>query len=297
MLTYTDRAATYTDLSNDNSTANITLGNKLMYAEESRIAALKPWFFLERTFYYSSVANQASYNIGVGIQRVVDVYVIVDTFKATPKKISSAKDWARVTSPIDTASTYPQYYFVTENTIEFWPKLSDNGVDNIVVKSIIAVKNPTKPDYTTGTASIANDGTAVTGVGTTWAVGMVGNYIKFTGTNSGGGDELWYPIVGFTSTTSITLGRPYEGATITGANYIIGQASVLPAGFDEIPVYKALIHYYGAVQSDPSKYQLYKEMYSQGISDMRAAFALRTGDVAIDSTDEIVLNPNNAPVY
>lgn len=297
MLTYTERASRYADLSNDNSTANIAMGNSLMYGEESRIASMKPWFFLERTFYLSSVADQGTYNLGVGIQRVVSVYVIVDNFKATPKKISSAQDWARVTSPTDTSSTYPEYYFVNEGTIEFWPRLADTVANNIVLKCIIAVKNPSKPDYTTGTASIANAGTVVTGSGTTFAVGMIGNYIKFTGTNSGGGDELWYPITGFTSTTSITIGRPYEGATITGASYIIGQASVLPPGFDEIPMYKALVHYYGGVQSDPSKYQLYTSLYDRGIVDMTRAFSLRTGDVAIDSTDDIPLNPNNAPRY
>lgn len=67
--------------------------------------------------------------------------------------------------------------------------------------------------YSTGTVSISNDGTIVTGSGTTWTSAMVGRSILL--------GELWYEITAFGSTTSLTIGRGFSGATLSGSTYRI----------------------------------------------------------------------------
>lgn len=67
--------------------------------------------------------------------------------------------------------------------------------------------------YSTGTVAISNDGTTVTGTGTTFTSGMVGRSILL--------EDFWYEITAFTDTTHITIGRNYMGTTLSGATYMI----------------------------------------------------------------------------
>src|SRR3990167_3554288 len=86
--------------------------------------------------------------------------------------------------------------------------------------------------YTTGTASITNGSTAVTGSGTTWTAAMVGRKIRF------GSDLPWYRIASRSSDTAIVLENVYQGTTNTAATYEIYKDEYkLPADMD---IYKVL---------------------------------------------------------
>lgn len=68
--------------------------------------------------------------------------------------------------------------------------------------------------YATGTLSVSNGGTAVTGSSTFWSTNAVaGQYILL-----GGG---WYPIAVVGGDTSITISVPFGGTTLSGASYTI----------------------------------------------------------------------------
>lgn len=68
--------------------------------------------------------------------------------------------------------------------------------------------------YGTGTVTVTLGSRTVTGSGTTWTAAMVGR--KFLGP-----DSAYYKIIGFISTTSITLSEPYQSATASGGVYQI----------------------------------------------------------------------------
>lgn len=67
--------------------------------------------------------------------------------------------------------------------------------------------------YSTGTVSITHGSTTVTGSGTTFTAAMVGRRILLAGG--------WYPIVGYTSATEITIGASFEDNDLSGASYTI----------------------------------------------------------------------------
>jgi hypothetical protein len=76
--------------------------------------------------------------------------------------------------------------------------------------------------YRTGTASVANGSTAVTGVGTTWLVTVrPGDRITF----DGGGK--WYEVAAIPSNTSITLATNFDETTISppGVAYAVDPSS------------------------------------------------------------------------
>jgi hypothetical protein len=85
----------------------------------------------------------------------------------------------------------------------------------------VAVATPAS-FYATNTASLAVSG-VVTGVTTTFTIGMVGKMIGFGSTNPAL-ISTWYPIISFTSTTSITV----SGASniIAAGVYVIADCTV-----------------------------------------------------------------------
>ena len=85
--------------------------------------------------------------------------------------------------------------------------------------------------YTTGTVSVTNNSTVVTGTGTSW-VGIAALDVF-----EAGGER--YAILGINSNTQLTLARAYEGATASGVPYTIYRRTfVLPTTFkDELQVW------------------------------------------------------------
>lgn len=75
----------------------------------------------------------------------------------------------------------------------------------------------TIPDYSTGTVSVSNAGTTVTGVGTTFTTlhGDGTYYLQFAGTSD------FYQVTARASNTSLTIGTAFQGTTLSGATFLL----------------------------------------------------------------------------
>ena len=73
----------------------------------------------------------------------------------------------------------------------------------------------TTDDVTAGTVAVTNGSKTITGTDTAFTVGMVGRKFRFEG------DNAYYRIGAFTSTTEITLEENYAGDTDTSGTYVI----------------------------------------------------------------------------
>lgn len=87
-------------------------------------------------------------------------------------------------------------------------------------KRYIGLFDPTASNYTTGTVNMTNGSATVTGVGTTFTSGMATNKRVFRII----GEDDFYEISTFNSTTEIVLDSNYSGSTDTGLSYIIYEA-------------------------------------------------------------------------
>lgn len=67
--------------------------------------------------------------------------------------------------------------------------------------------------YSTGTVSVNFNSTTVTGVGTTWIAGMIGQSILL--------GDFYYTITARASNTSITISPSFKGVNISGDTYVI----------------------------------------------------------------------------
>lgn len=86
--------------------------------------------------------------------------------------------------------------------------------------------------YSTGTVTVTNGSTAVTGVGTSWSTNAdVGMLFYSAGLKR-------YPVKSVNSNTSITLAEPYEGTTAAGTGYVLEPVSTgaFTAVFGFMPV-------------------------------------------------------------
>lgn len=301
MLTFSSRRNLYSTLTNDTSTANLTLGDTLLEQSTREILAMQPWPFLEQDFTITTVASQQDYDLVPTIDKVLSVSVLTSTFRTVPKLAPTLEEWDRINSTTATTSNYPEWYFVYNNQISFYPIPSDSS-STITVHARLKPVSLNKADYTTGTVSVvSNLGTTVTGSGTSWTDGMVGSYIQITADNAANkGDGFWYQITAVGSTTSLTISRAYQGTAITAgaAAYTIGQISLLPEAYDILPVYKSCQQYFTSIQPMPGEADRFAAQYENGIKMLKQSYGSRSGDVLIDTGDNYYPeNPNLAPTF
>jgi hypothetical protein len=113
--------------------------------------------------------------------------------------------------------------------------------------------------------------TTITGSGTGW----LANYLTVAGSvlnlnlwlriTAPAGDGNWYQISSIQSATSLTLVNPYQGGTVTGASYTIGQMPLLLEDFHNLVVYQPLITYFSSINPNEAKAGEFKNLRAQGI--------------------------------
>lgn len=82
---------------------------------------------------------------------------------------------------------------------------------------ILKYRGSTNSNYTTGTISVTNNSTTVTGSGTSWATATnaeSGEYIQLP-------DGKWYRIASVSNNTSLIIEVPYQGSTLGSQSYVI----------------------------------------------------------------------------
>lgn len=129
-------------------------------------------------------------------------------------------------------------------------------------------------DYSIGTVTATVDSLTITGSGTSWLtafsptagnVELLNLWIRIP-TPSGDGE--WYQIASIDSATQITLMQPYQGNTVAGASYTIGQMPVLLEDFHDLVVYRPLMIYFSSIQKDIEKAEQFKTLYEEGIKKL-----------------------------
>lgn len=209
--------------------------------------------FLESTHDMYTVANQAAYQIPNKYRKLIDMYTYSGDGTSqsdviyTPEMIFDPTKWKKVLQARYGSQNVPYFTYVENRRFFLYPTPQSDGL-LIKLRGRLNTRDLTIADYTTGTiVSVARDGTAVVGSGTTWTQEMVGSYIQIAVTQANnGGDGFWYEIAEVTDTTHLVLTKPYEGVSISAgsAAYTIGQCSPIPEAYDVGIVYRATALYW-----------------------------------------------------
>lgn len=217
----------------------------------------------------------------------------IGSLKWTPVEIMTRGDWDRL-NVFPYYADIPSNFFIWNNQFNLWPIPSSTG--NIISFNYKRrIPDLSLADYSTGTVSVSNGGVTVTGVGTSWIpttnIVSESRYIQFS---ENSGDNLWYQVQSVDSATSLTLYAPYQGITIAGGTYTLGQMPLLMEDFHDMLYLKPLIVYFTAIAKDPNKAKMFQEMYDQKLKLLEEYAGSKTINVNL-SRHPMNHNPNLYP--
>jgi len=266
----------YLSLTKDTTTSNSTDGQSRINDSVKAICNLQggKLRFLEDTVSLFTVAGQERYQIPNKFRKLIDVMIYSDNGADganrstiySPEMVFDPTKWKLVLQYRYGTQDVPYFTYVERSELLVQPIPATTG-NLMVLRGRLQTSNMSIADYSTGSiVSVAQNGTAVVGSGTTWTADMVGRVIQIAQTNAAnGGDGFWYEIGTWTNATNITLTKPYEGRSIAAATatYIIGQAPVVPEAYESAILYRAVAQYWQE-NNDLQRARMYWIMYDGG---------------------------------
>ncbi len=290
MRSYSNYLADFTNLTNNTSTDNTTLGGKLVNDAIRYLVGV--FFFNERTHTDITIAAQQAYTLPFNIKQLINVTVQIGSVLYQPVECATRKQFDAL-NVIPFSNDYPQFYYIYNGQILLWPTPASSA--NVITEHYkIRLRDLSAVDYTTGTVSVTSGSPTITGSGTNWTTNMADRWVQIalSTSNTTSGDEQWYQILSVQSATSLTLKNNYEGGTVAGGTYIIGEVPILPEDYQDLPLYRACYVYYTAINQNPDKAKYFKALYDEGYARLEAEFGSKTSGVGITPQDMPVINPN-----
>lgn len=297
METYTSSRNLYGDLTNNSTATNLTLGDKLVNIALRQILNIRQWFFKEKSDTITTVASQQFYDLLADYGSLINVTVTISSTTYTPLEVTTRQEWDRLNQSSSVTSDIPEFFYIFNNQVGFYPKPS-SASNTITINFNRKIVDLSIADYTTGTIVTATNGSAnIVGSGTSWTAGMAGKWLKIAPTDAAlGGDGRWYEVESIDSATTLKLTRNYEGVSIVAGagTYILGDVSILPEEFQQLPVFRATEIYFTSTKPQTVQAQLYKGLYQEGLASLQAQFSGKSTDPVVDigiNKPEII-NPN-----
>jgi hypothetical protein len=283
MLSFTQAVSRVTDIigASDSSTV---LNAKSDINQALRLfqnAARRYWTRTEKVA--DLVAGQQYYQLPGDAVRVSEIKVVANGLVYPLKQISSEYQWNGMNVIPAITINVPTYYFVRgRNEIGLWPKpsvLVTNGL-SIAYEPRMAEMSV---DDVTGTATVSDTSTTVTGTGFTPQ--MVGRYFTVTD----GTDGLWYKIASYTSATEIGLENYYQGIAGAGRPYIIGQCPEIPDDYHLALVYFAAYNYF-LKRKDMQVATTYQALFNDLLHQYKETYSAKSTGIVIDPVTKSKLN-------
>jgi len=280
MKTYTNYKTDIPRLINNNATDNIAWGLE-MINDSLRYLTIK-YYFNERTYSTTTTAFTQFYNLPPQVEKVINVTVTVGNVRWQPKPCPTRQMWDNLNN-ITYYQDYPSYFFVYNGQLGIFPCPSSTGL-TVAINYKTRIIDLSHEDVTTGTLAIAQDTKAVTLSSASTANWMASQWLKTT-------DEQWYQIDTVSSSSTLNLKNNYTGDSVTTGTYIIGQASLIPEDFQDLPLYQMAEIYYSTRLGDNTKAALYSRKYAERFALFDSIYGSKTTNVELD-TDYPLVNPN-----
>lgn len=294
MESYTGRRTLFGNLVNNSASTTLTIGDTLMNDSEKRLMSMKDWPWLWRQYTLTTTAGTSSYVLPAYTSKPQSLYVTVGSYRYTPIEVTNRIDWDRKKA-VAVSSDIVTHCFYYDGAVELFPTPSTTS--NVITFNARRIaKDLSIADYVTGNiVSIANGASAVVGSGTSWTSQMAGRFIRITDSDTANtGDGFWYEIASVGSATTLTLTRKYGGTSISAgsAAYTIGQCSLIPEPFNQIPVFEALGIYFTSIDPNQPKAQLYSGKAKELLDQMFKEYTSKANVVLDDGRRRPFVNPN-----
>lgn len=246
------------------------------------------FYFNERSYTTLTVAQQQFYAMPPQAKKLIDLTVTIGTVLWLTKPAPSREYWDSLNA-VQFYQDFPSFHFVyNNNQVGIFPTPA-SASNTITMNYKIRLRDLSQADYTTGTVTITQNSATVTGIGTTFVADMVDRWIQVTAPT---GDNQWYQIQTFNSTTSLTLYNKYTGITVTSQVYTIGEMPILSEDYQDLALYRSLWIYFTSIVPDANRSKLYKDLYDEGYDMLNAEYGQKNTSPVLTDTDASVWNPN-----
>jgi hypothetical protein len=278
---------------NNSAADNLTWGMEQI--NDANRYLISKYYFNERTYTVpgGTVGQTQFYNLPPQIKKLINLTITIGSVVWQPKECPTRQDWDALNVQVF-YNDFPLYFFVYNGQVGIWPTPSSNG--NVITMNYkTRITDLSQPDYSVGTVSVTTNTATITGSGTTWTKAMAENgwiRIAHSATDSANGDNQWYQISSVNSATSITLMNNYTGATVAAGTYTLGQVSILPEDYQDLPLYRMALIYYTTRFPDPTRAGFYQKLYDTGEEKLNEEYGSKTSSIILTDVPLPVMNPN-----
>lgn len=254
---------------------DINIGYKRFDAAISR-------YFTRKQKFANLVSGQKYYQSPVDSIRIMELsYFLSSGIEIPLRQVRSEHDWRLMNMITSYQSNYITDYFVYGNDqVGLFPTPAQSVTNGLRFVYQPQDVDLTQADYTTGTATVAATGIAVTGTGTSWSVSMVGRSFQITD----GSDGQWYEIVSVSTATSLTLKTPYNGNSATATTYRISQVFIFPGEYDDVPIDYALARFF-EFRNNPNRATYHSLRYTSAVEDALRRYSTSSTSSVITDED------------
>jgi len=247
-----------------------------------------------------SVGGQQFYALPPNYSKMKNVTITQGNLQWPMQEMLTRQEWDRL-NVFPYYANIPVYFYIYPGgdhggQVGIWPIPSTtNNVMNFSYK--YRVPDLSIADVNDHTVSITTKTVGVTGSSTAFTptnnIQLESRWIQFTPstTASTNGDNLWYQVSNITSGTALTLYQPYQGTTLSGASYTLGQMPLLSEDFQDLLVYRPLMIYFSSINKDADKASQFKDLYEEKLKQLAEYSGSNTVQVNL-SRRPISNNPN-----
>jgi len=254
------------------------------------------YYFNERSYTTTTTAGTQFYNLPAQVKKLINLTITIGSVRWQPKECPSRTYWDAL-NVIQFNQDYPSFFFVYNGQVGIYPTPASSS-NTITMNYKTRIVDLSMADITQATASttvsITTNTRTVTAAGSAFKAWCAGNWIRipYSSTDSKNGDNQWYQIDTVDSATQLTLKNPYTGATVAGADFTIGQVSILPEDYQDLPLYRMGMIYYTTRFPDPVRAAQYTKLWTDGLSALDEEFGSKTTNVVLTDIDSPIINPN-----
>lgn len=231
------------------------------------------------------VANQQYYTFPVDMVRITTVRVTSGSLTLPVTIIDSEEMWNRMNLiPAATVGVPTTGFIRGRNELGLYPVPSANLTNGLTVSYEPRLKDMSIDDATPS-INVTLNSVNVTAGSSVFNANMIGMYLSVTD----GSDGNWYPIVGYTSPTQITLENVYLGPSKSSVASLIGQAPDIPEDYHLAPAYFAAFNYYLPKNAQATVAE-YKGLYQDLLNQFIEAYADKTTGQILQDLDGYTYN-------
>lgn len=284
---------------NNTQTDNLNWG--IQEINQANRYLVSKYYFNERSYTVpgGTVAQQQFYNLPPQVKKIINLTVTIGGVKWSPVEAASRAHWDKL-NVINFYQDYPSHFFVYNGQVGIFPIPATSGsvitinyktrIPDLSMADVTDVTALQTMSATSGTSTITASGT--TNTFAQWMADSGWIRIPHSSTDAQNGDNKWYQISSVTSGTQAVLMSTYAGANVSAASFTIGDVSILPEDYQDLPAYRMGYIYYSTRYPDPSKAQLYQNLWTQGITALDEEFSSKTTSVVLPEIDSPSVNPN-----